>query len=67
MDYIDKLELQTEEIQKVESLEKHKIIISEPFSVDEYKGHDRDFLAVDGEYDDGFNQLNETKPFIRSK
>ena len=60
MDYIEKLELQTEEVKEVESLEKHKIIISEPFSVNKYKGHTDEFLAVDGDYDDGFNQLNET-------
>ena len=60
MDYIDKLELQTEEIKEVETLEKHTIINNEPFTVVEYEGHTREFLAVDGEYDDGFTQLNET-------
>ena len=59
MDYIEKLDLQTEEIKEVENLEKHKIIISEPFSVNKYKGHDDEFLAVDGDYNDGFNQLNK--------
>ena len=60
MDYIEKLNLQTEEVEEVENLEKHIIINSEPISVDEYEGHDRDFLAVGDEYEDGFNQLNET-------
>ena len=60
MDYIEKLELQTEEVEEVETLEKHIITNSEPFSVDEYEGHDRDFLALDGDYNDGFNQLKET-------
>ena len=59
MDYIEKLELQTEEIQEVENLEKHKIIISDPFSVNKYKGHADEFLAIDGEFNDGFNQLNK--------
>lgn len=61
MDYIEKLDLQTEEIEEVETLEKHTIINNKPFTVDEYVGHDSDFLAIDGEYNDGFNQLNETK------
>ena len=60
MEYIEKLDLQTEEVKEVETLEKHKIIISEPFSVNKYKGHTDEFLAVDGDYNDGFNQLNET-------
>ena len=60
MDYIEKLDLQTEEIKEVETLEKHTITNNKPFSVDEYEGHDRDFLAVDGDYNDGFNQLKET-------
>ena len=60
MDYIEKLDLQTDEVEEVENLEKHIITNSEPFSVDEYEGHDRDFLAVGDEYEDGFNQLNET-------
>lgn len=60
MDYIKKLDLQTEEVKEVESLEKHKIIISEPFSVNKYKGHTDEFLAIDGDYNDGFNQLNKT-------
>ena len=67
MDYIDKLELQTEEVKEVESLEKHKIINNKPFSVNEYIGHNHEFLAVNGDYNDGFNQLKETKLFIRSK
>ena len=60
MDYIKKLDLQTEEVKEVETLEKHTITNNKPFSVDEYEGHDRDFLAVDGDYNDGFNQLKET-------
>ena len=67
MDYIDKLELQTEEVKEVETLEKHTIINNEPFSVNKYNGHTREFLALDGNYNDGFNQLKETKPFIRKK
>ena len=67
MDYIEKLELQTEEIKEVENLEKHSITINKPFSVDKYLGHVEEFLAVDGQYNDGFNQLKETRPFIRSK
>lgn len=59
MDYIEKLELQTEEIKEVETLEKHTITNNKPFSVDEYIGHDKDFLAVDSDYNDGFNQLNK--------
>lgn len=57
MDYIDKLELQTEEIEEIETLEKHAITNNNPISVDEYLGHDGEFLAVGGEYNDGFNQL----------
>ena len=60
MDYIDKLELQTEEIKEVENLEKHIIINDEPFSVNKYNGHTREFLAIDGDYNDGFKQLKET-------
>ena len=58
MDYIEKLGLQTEELQEVDQLEKHTIINNKPFTVDEYIGHTREFLAIEGEYDDGFNQLN---------
>ena len=65
MNYIEKLELQTEEVKEVEILEKHTIINNKPFTVDDYEGHNRDFLAVDGDYNDGFNQLKETEPFIR--
>ena len=60
MDYIKKLELQTEELEEVNPLEKHSVIKNNPFSVDEYLGHTREFLAIDGEYNDGFNNLNET-------
>ena len=65
MDYIEKLDLQTEEIKEVETLEKHTIINNNPLSVDKYLGHASEFLAINGKYNDGFNQLNETKPFIR--
>ena len=57
MKYIEKLDIQTEEVKEVENLEKHTI--NEPLSVDEYIGHTREFLAIEGEYDDGFNQLNK--------
>ena len=67
MDYIDKLNLQTEEVKEVETLEKHTIINNETISVNKYNRHTREFLVLDGEYDDGFKQLKETKPFIRSK
>ena len=60
MDYIEKLNLQTDEVEEVETLEKHIITNSEPFSVDEYEGHTREFLAVGETYNDGFNQLKET-------
>ena len=60
MDYIDKLDLQTDEVKEVENLEKHTITNNKPFSVNDYEGHDRDFLALDGEVNDGFNQLKET-------
>ena len=67
MDYIEKLELQTEEIEEIEILEKHNIINNEPISVNKYNGNTREFLAIGTAYDDGFNQLKETKPFIRKK
>ena len=60
MKYIEKLDLQTEEVTEAKPLEKHIITNSDPISVDEYKGHDDEFLAVGEEYDDGFNQLKET-------
>ena len=59
MDYIEKLDIQTEDVKEVESLEKHTII-NEPISVNKYNGHTREFLAVEGDYNDGFNKLNET-------
>ena len=64
MKYIDKLDIQTEEIKEVESLEKHTIINNNPFTVDEYEGHSREFLPIGGDYNDGFTQLKEAKPFI---
>ena len=66
MNYIEKLKLQTEDVKEVESLEKHTII-NDTISVNKYNGHTKDFLAIDGDYNDGFKQLKETKPFIRSK
>ena len=66
MDYIDKLDLQTEEVKEVETLEKHTIINNKPFTVDEYLGHTREFLALDGEYSEGFIQLNNANMFANS-
>ena len=63
MDYIDKLELQTDELKEVETLEKHNIIDNNPFTVDEYIGHTREFLPIGGDYNDGFNKLNKTVAF----
>ena len=60
MKYIEKLNLQTDEIEEVETLEKHTIINNEPISVNKYNGHTRDFLALDGDFNDGFKQLKET-------
>ena len=57
MNYIEKLNLQTEEIEEVETLENHTIINSG--SVNKYNGHTREFLAIDGDYNDGFNKLKE--------
>ena len=65
MKYIDKLDIQTEEIKEVESLEKHTIINNNPFTVDEYEGHSREFLPIGGDYNDGFTQLKETRPFYK--
>ena len=67
MDYIEKLELQTEEVKEVETLEKHTIINDTAVSVNKYNGHTREFLAINGDYKDGFIELKETKPFIRKK
>lgn len=70
MEYIEKIEkldIQTKELREVEPLEKHKIIINETFSVNKYNGHSNEFLAIGKNYDDGFKQLKETKPFIISK
>ena len=61
MEYIEKLDIQTEEIEEIESLEKHYIINNKPFTVEEYKGHTREFLAIGSDYDDGFSQLDKTK------
>ena len=54
MDYIEKLEIQTKEVTKVNLLEKHTIVISEPVTVEKYKGHEEEYLPIDGKYDDGF-------------
>ena len=62
MDYIDKLEIQTEEVEEIEPLEKH-IIINDTFSVNKYNGHSKEFLPINGEYDDGYKQLHETVIF----
>ena len=59
MDYIKKLNLQTEEVKEVEALEKHIVINNNPISVNKYNGHTREFLAIDGDYNDGYKQLNE--------
>ena len=65
MEYIEKLELQTEDVKEVDSLEKHTIIINETFSVNKYIGHSRDFLLIGGDFNDGFIQLKETRPFYK--
>ena len=63
MEYIDKLDIQTMELREVEKLEKHTIINNEPFSINKYIGHSNEFLAINGEYDDGYKQLHETVIF----
>ena len=67
MKYIEKLDLQTEEVKEVETLEKHAIVNNEPFSVNKYVGHDRNFLAIGVEYNNGFIELKKARPFIRRK
>ena len=67
MEFIDKLDIQAEEIKEVEPLEKHTIINNEPFSVNKYNEHTREFLPIGGEYNDGFIQLKKAIPFIRIK
>ena len=62
MEYIEKLDLQTEEVKEVENLEKHSII-NDTFSVNKYNGHTREFLPINGVYDDGFKPVNETVEF----
>ena len=59
MKYIEKLDLQSEEVEEVENLEKHTKINNEPVSVNKYNGHTRDFIALDGDYNDGFQQLKD--------
>ena len=63
MDLIQKLELQTEEVTEVKPLEKHSIYYTEEYTVDDYDGHSEDFLSTNGEYNDGFNQLNQAKEY----
>ena len=45
MEYIEKLDLQTEEVIEVESLDKHTII-NDTFSVNKYNRHKREFLPI---------------------
>ena len=59
MDYIQKIEIQTEEITEAKPLEKHIIIYSCPVTVDDYDGHTEDYLTLGGEYNDGFTPLNK--------
>ena len=66
LQYIEKLELQLNEIKEIELLEKHSII-NDTFSVNKYNGHNKEFLLIGGNYDDGYIQLKETIPFIRIK
>ena len=61
MKYIDKLDIQTEEVEEVETLEKHTI--NDPLTVNKYNGHEKEFLPIGGEYDDGFKPVNETYEF----
>lgn len=63
--FIEKLELQTKKIEEIEPLEKHIIINSG--SVNKYNGHRREFLSIDGNYNNGFNQLKETTPLEKIK
>ena len=62
MKYIEKLDIQTEEVKEVENLEKHSII-NDTFSVNKYNGHNREFLPIGAEYDDGYKEVNETVDF----
>lgn len=59
MDYIQKIEIQTEEISEAKPLEKHKILFSCPVTVDDYDGHTEEYLQLGGEYNDGFTPLNK--------
>ena len=59
MDYIQKIEIQTEEIPEAKLLEKHIILISCPVTVDDYDGHTEEFLQLGREYNDGFAPLNK--------
>ena len=61
MDYIEKLEIQADEVTEENPLEKNTITISKPVTVEEYEGHTREFLAIGEDYDDGFTSLKEMK------
>ena len=61
MDFIEILELHTEEVTEAKPLEKNTITVSNPVTVEEYDGHTRDFLAIGGDYDDGFTPLKQMK------
>ena len=61
MDYIEKLEIQTEEVTEAKPLEKNSISVSNPVTVEEYEGHTREFLAIGEDYDDGFTPLNQAE------
>ena len=59
MDYIQKIEIQTEKITQAKPLEKHIILISCPVTVDDYDGHIEEYLQLGGDYNDGFTPLNK--------
>lgn len=59
MDYIQKIEIQTEEISEAKLLENNIIIYSEPVTVDTYNGHLEEFLSIGDDYNDGYTQLNK--------
>ena len=60
MDFIKKIEIQTEKITETKPLEKNIIINSCPVTVDNFNGHTKDFLPLDGKYDDGFTPIIHT-------
>ena len=61
MDFIEKLEIQADEVTEETPLEKNTITVSNPVTVEEYDGHRRDFLEIGGGYDDGFTPLKEVQ------